>query len=260
MKEKVRILNPILHCEKQCDLYKEIAECSRKTWLSNKHSDIRSFFYFGAENYEELQDSYLEGDKLFLKCPDNWVDGGLNYVSILKMVKAFEFCLDNFDFDFLLRTASGTYVNYDNLFNFTNQLPDDFSYGGIFIGNHFNEQPVVWAAGHAILMSQKFAKLVVENKDLLLSYNFIDDVALGLFASESNIQTTCFRGSKFEHWFLSVDEVKNSKEIPVCSRCKPRGELSRHVHTWIPHTCELFNTIHEILNQNRDAGFKIKGV
>lgn len=251
MRQRVRILNPILHCEKQCDLYKQIAECSRKTWLSKKHSDVRSFFYFGAENYEELQDSYLEGDKLFLKSPDSWRDGGAKHVSLIKMIKAFEFCLDNFDFDFLLRTASGTYVDYDNLVDFTNKLPDDFSYGGVFMRKHFNERLVAYACGHAVLMSQKFVKSIIENKDLLLSYGLIDDAALGHFASESNIKGTCFRSSfepKFEHWFLSVDEVKNSKQIPVCSRCKPRGELSRYGHTWLPHTCGLFNTIHEILN------------
>lgn len=245
-KHKCKILNPILHC--QHPLYDGIASCSRKTWLSNKHNDVFSFFYFGSQN---LDQNKIDGDKLFLKCLDRWPQGGLAYVSTNKMLMALEFCLDNFDFDFLLRTSSSTYVNYNSLVDFTNKLPDDFAYGGALGKKNFppKHQAVRYALGHAVLMSKHFIEHVVEKKDLIISYDLVDDAALGKFVKENDIPITNFgHNSDFCKWFLGVDDVKKCKKIPTLSRCKPLGEKTKNHNNWLTHTCELFNVIHKRLS------------
>tara|TARA_B110000444_G_scaffold260638_1_gene308413 strand:- start:1279 stop:2544 length:1266 start_codon:yes stop_codon:yes gene_type:complete len=183
----MKILNPILHAK--TDKFERIANISRKTWMSNKHKDIFSFFYTGGS-----QKTYIDNDILHLDCEDTWIPGDLtiNRVSTIKMIKMLEFCFNNYDFDFIFRTSNSTFVNYVNLFNCIDEISTKEFYGGLLTDSgkkfHSNNEDISYALGHAVILDKKFIELILNNKNRLLEYNMIDDIALGKFALESNIK------------------------------------------------------------------------
>lgn len=218
--KRIKILNPILHANQK--KFESIANISRKTWMSNKHKDIFSFFYSGGS-----QKTYIDNDNLHLDCEDVWGpgDGSVNKVSSLKMMKMFEFCFNNYDFDFIFRTSNSTFVNYVNLFNCIDEISTNEFYGGLLTDSgkkfHSNNEDISYALGHAVILDKKFIELILNNKNRLLEYNMIDDIALGKFALEFNIKPT---------------------HIPLyakfaISRCKPELELSDSEHISFVETC-----------------------
>lgn len=237
--KKFKVLNAILHAD--IELYEDIANCSRNTWMKNTKEDVFSFFYKGG-----AKNNYIDSDVLHLNAPDYWMSGGSEHVSCLKMLKAFDFCLKNFDFDFLLRTASCTYVNYDLLLNFLKELPEDFQYGGRVASNLFEGKPIRWVLGHAVLMSKSFIEIVVENKLKIMSYKLIDDISLGKLAQEKNINASSIDRIGFEKWILDQEKLNLVKDLPVCIRCKPT-KLPKDMRrqNWLDHTCGLFETIND---------------
>lgn len=232
-----KVLNPILHC--RGELYQKIADCSRKTWMSVRNEDVFSFFYQGGK------ETYFDGDTLNLDAPDGFGENR-EYVSSVKMIKAFEYCLENFDFDFLLRTSASTYVNYDSLIKLVDNLSvEDFYYGGSVGGKYWGDEWIPWVLGHSVLLSKKFVELVIKNKTLFLDFKYIDDVALGALAKNLKIKP---KKLPLQKWVRDEDEAQNSV-FPPTIRCKPlTGHKARNKKIYLTRITRLYNILYKRYN------------
>lgn len=210
---RVKILNPILHAD--LDLYNRIRDVSRATWISRKHDEIFSFFYQGGSDKTELVK-----DILYLNCNDNFNANGPN-VSYIKMLLMFQFCLQNYNFDFLYRVSNSTFVNYNLLSKFLKNTRAEKLYTGCCrynIGPKRDFPPYIH--GHAILISRDLVEMFVNNtEDHILKEGWHDDVILGDFLGRNNIN---FYDQPDLMKPYNPDN-KEPQELMISHRCKPMG-------------------------------------
>ncbi|NRB37950.1 MAG: hypothetical protein HRU20_05705 [Pseudomonadales bacterium] len=144
----------------------------RKTWY--KHSqlpkNVSVLFYYGGDE-EKIVD-----DRLFLPYPELLENIGY------KTIGAFEYVEENFDYDFLFRTNTSSYVHIENLLKHLSQYEfNKHIYSG-FNGGMF-------ASGCGYTLSKKSVQTVINNKDKW-NHELIDDVALGTLLNSLNIRNT----------------------------------------------------------------------
>ena len=104
-----------------CPRYAYKVKGIQDTWLKSVPPNIRVVFVYGRPG----QKASLEGDRLFLDCPETYE--GLPQ----KMHNFFQFCVRNFEFDYLLKIDDDSYVDIGKLLAFDLR---DRDYIGLFRG------------------------------------------------------------------------------------------------------------------------------
>jgi hypothetical protein len=155
-------------------VYKDLENSIKETWFNDKGDDIEIIFYSGNQSVPvNKNEAYLDGNNLILPCDDDIRFCGL------KTIMAFEWVLNNYEFDYLYRTNLGSYVDCSNLINFLSDKPKDKFYSGIVGYDSFYLGKVVkFASGSGYFLSSDLVNLVVSKKDQW-NHFAIDDVALG---------------------------------------------------------------------------------
>lgn len=146
----------------------------RETWMKhNVDNDI--IFYYG--NSEHIN---IIGDRLYL---DTKNEGFYNIG--YKTIKMFEYCLNNYDFDYIFRTNSSSYIRIDKLNQYLINKPKNNFYNAI-IGSH---DGITFASGAGYFLSRDLIELIIKNKEKW-NHGYIDDVALALLLRNENITPT----------------------------------------------------------------------
>lgn len=239
MNDEYKILNPILHCNNP--KFERIANVSRRTWMrENKKNNIFSFFYQGGS-----EESNLNNDILKLSCEDYWVNSkniGIEYVSTMKMVKMFEYCLNSFRFDYLFRTSSSTYVSYRLLLEHCKNIKSNLYYGGKVVTNNCKDthnEDIKYCLGHGFILSRDLVESLVANQDELLSYDLIDDLAVGKFTMNNNVEANSTDMQNYR-WF-EPDKIEELKLI-YAHRCKPQ-KWPINEDEWVGHLKHCFELL-----------------
>jgi hypothetical protein len=98
----------------------------------------------------------------------------------LKTLLAFEYALENYDFDFVLRTNSSSYIDVQGLTDFVvNQPPKNFL-GGVQ-GNFFGQK---FTSGAAYLLSRDVVSALARSGASLWQHHVVDDVAMSIVVEE----------------------------------------------------------------------------
>lgn len=141
-----------------------------------EYNKIQHLFYtFGNE-------TKLENNILYLKGEESMVPGILE-----KTILAFEFTKE-YDYDFIVRSNISTLVDFNKL-----SIPE-IDYGGpLYYYGSFVDIPAGlteekhqlygkyhFVSGICIILSKKCVNWLLENKESLMSYGIIDDVAIGI--------------------------------------------------------------------------------
>ena len=106
---------------------------------------------------------------LIVDTPEDWSLIGL------KTLKALRFTLDNYEFDYLFRTNTSSYVDVKSLLTHIQSFPKSSVYAGL-IGKVFGSQE--FASGAGILLSRDVVERVcVEGEKW--DHGLVDDIALG---------------------------------------------------------------------------------
>jgi hypothetical protein len=93
--------------------------------------------------------------------------------------------IKDFDFDYIVRTNSSSYIDKFKIKEFLKNKPNEKFISGI-IGRH---ESVNFVSGACFFMSKDIVNFILENeKDIDL--NIIDDLSLGYFFQKHNIQIT----------------------------------------------------------------------
>jgi hypothetical protein len=91
-----------------------------------------------------------------------------------KTLDAFDFSVQNFEFDYIYRTNVSSYLDLRRLRQFIGDKPKNNFYAGLR-GNH---RGIDFASGCGYFISRDLVLKVLRNKDLW-DHNLIDDVAIG---------------------------------------------------------------------------------
>jgi len=158
----------------------------------NKNHNIRSYFYCYKEDMSipyEIIDNVL-----YFSGKETYIPGVLE-----KTLEAFDIFKDE-DYDYIVRSNVSTVVNYKELFKY---LPvGEIDYAGplyyvehyMNIGAGMNEEKTAkygkhhFAMGACVVFSKKAIKLLVDNKKDVLSYDLIDDIAIGVYLHDKNLR------------------------------------------------------------------------
>jgi hypothetical protein len=124
-----------------------------------------------------------------------------------KTVKAIIFCLENFEFDVLVRSNISTIVNVPELQKRLENRELKNLYGGHY-WNIANEDPACgfvgdyakkfmgteYISGTSIVMSRDMCEYLIQNESKL-NYSVIDDLSIGIFFKTEKSQTPNFYAS-----------------------------------------------------------------
>ena len=165
----MKILISVLSYEK--GHWADLENAIRSTWGLNVNDGIEIIYYYGDSNK-----TFMESDKLYTDTEEGVLNVGY------KTIKMFNYCYNNFSFDYIFRTNSSSYVNTKELLNFIKNKPLENFYSGI-IGSH---RGVNFASGSGYFISRDLVQAVISSQKEW-DHSFIDDVSLGKLIHEKNI-------------------------------------------------------------------------
>jgi hypothetical protein len=153
--------------------YSEFFETQKKTWDSIDVDGFRTFYYFG-----NCLENKIVDNEIYLVVKEDLYNTSKKFIESLKMIK-------DFDFDYIVRTNSSSYIDKFKIEEFLKNKPNEKFISGI-IGRH---ESVNFVSGACFFMSKDIVNFILENeKDIDL--NIIDDLSLGYFFQKHNIQIT----------------------------------------------------------------------
>ena len=162
--------------------FTELEKSIRETWCNLNRPNFKIFFYYGNHNKNEII-----GDKIFT------ISGEGLYNVGYKTLRMFEVIYKNYNFDYIFRTNSSSYVDIDNMCNFLVDKPLESFYCGVF-GKSGN---IDFCSGSGYFLSRDLVKRVIDNQRLW-NHNYIDDVSLGLLMSQLGINRTLGKRYDFD--------------------------------------------------------------
>ena len=158
----------------------------KKTWVDTQFSDVEIIYYKAGNNTK------ITDDELEVKVGASTLDMGL------KNILAFEYVLENFQFDYMFRTTTTSYVNVKNLFEHikSNNFQNDFFYSGVITNTNDSEgKQIDFVSGAGILFNHKTVDTIVKNKNQI-DYELWDDVGIGKLMMEIGIDPV--KGKRFD--------------------------------------------------------------
>lgn len=167
--------------------YDQMIETSRKTWDSIEVEGTETVYYCGASKKENT-------DKIiYLPVTEGLLNMGF------KTIAAFEWALQNKEFDYLARPHSSTYVDKKRLQEYVQTLPNENVFAGA-IADSQNGFKFCWGGAH-YLISKDVIKKIVENK-YLWEHKYMEDESMSLVVSKLGIQFTDGKSG-------SIDKLEN---------------------------------------------------
>ena len=214
----MKILISVLSYEK--GHWADLENAIRSTWGLNVNDGIEIIYYYGDSNK-----TFMESDKLYTDTEEGVLNVGY------KTIKMFNYCYNNFSFDYIFRTNSSSYVNTKELLNFIKNKPLENFYSGI-IGSH---RGVNFASGSGYFISRDLVQAVISSQKEW-DHSFIDDVSLGKLIHEKNIKI--YQGERLDCWTISQFKggyyhyrLKNPKnrstEVPLMKEIHKRVDQEK---------------------------------
>ena len=162
--------------------YDKMVDACRNTCYSSPPDNVKVFYLYGHRPGYPVPETYaVSGDCFYNNSPEGRV------MCLDKTIAFFEYCIENEDFDFILRANCGSYIDIERLLYFIKVLSLDKqdTYLGWWC-------PVYGtASGAGYLLSRDVVKLLVENKDKLHYWNHphfvMDDVSVGRLLLELGV-------------------------------------------------------------------------
>ncbi len=213
----------------------------KKLLLNQNMNFANNIYWYRSGNEAILQNKKYKVVKndLYLDADDSSLGMGE------KTLLAFEWALENFDFDFLMRTNTSSYINYQNLNRYIkdNYLDQEYVYSGaIHETNDVDNNTVKFASGSAFLLNRKTVNLIVENKDYW-DHQYWDDVSLAILLSNQNISPV--EGLRFD---ITGNITKQSVDTSYYHyRCRSDN------HYGYPRFLEIYilKILHQLSSGNR---------
>jgi hypothetical protein len=160
--------------------YKNLENSIKETWFNLRNEEVEIIFYSDNDTEtEKLDYPVLRGNDLILPCADGYFTCGI------KTALAFDWLLQNYNFDYVYRSNLGAFVDPSKIINFLEDKPKNGFYCGIY-GNYLHTG-VKFVSGSGFFLSKDLVELlVIQNENF--NKNLIDDVAIGEFMHHHEIE------------------------------------------------------------------------
>jgi len=202
-------------CAEGTTIYDNLENAVRNTWGTLKDDRWEIFYLYSNPKIEK---PYIDGDKFYAKTQENLKSIGH------KMLQAFDFFFNNYEFDYIFRTNLSSYVDLPKLATILESK--NFNYDGV-VGKAAGIQ---FASGAGYVLSKNCVNYVINHKQYW-NHSLIDDLALGRLMNDNKIFPS---GELTRQTILRVSEKIDPNQYHY--RCKQKNRLD-DVH--------LINRIHE---------------
>jgi hypothetical protein len=203
--------------------YDKMVQACKETWYKETPDNIKMFSLF-ADSYEprsaieemKLGEVKLIKDDIILNIPED------RYQAFNKTMAAFDFLLNNYEFDYIVRPTCGTYTNLTLLNEYLKNKPLKNYYDGPHprgIINALNKN-IDYVSGSCMIFSRDVVELLVNDKENI-EHITVDDVTFGvhlykkgilphdenlkhpdrLFVCDENALKTNFNKNTYQHYF-----------------------------------------------------------
>lgn len=156
--------------------YQSIIQNSLITWGSLKNENVEVYAYYGnniLKNYGENNESKIINRKLII----DTYDSNITFKTLL----AFEYALNNIEFDYIVRPNASTYVRLDKLYEYLLNAPRVNYYAG----DKQTIEGVTYPMGYFIIYSKDIIQKIVKNKFIINENQWADDWVIGKFLENS---------------------------------------------------------------------------
>lgn len=189
----------VLSCE--TPPYNTHMKASMETWDSRNVDGIETVYYLGRSKSKQSTDRII-----YLNTPDSFKTMGA------KTVEAFEWAINNKQFDYLARPNASCYVRKENLMKYVQNLPTENLYLGLKVNSCYNIE-YMWGGGQYIL-SRDVVELIVKNKHLW-NHTYTEDVSIADLLTKLGIPlngagNACSINMKPEGGYSCICYQKNS--------------------------------------------------
>lgn len=201
--------------------------------------EIRSIPKFsGASPNQECTEVKNENEpvtKLITESPEDWSLIGL------KTILAFKYLLENYEFDYIFRTNTSSYLDVSTLLDYLAKKPRKSMYAGV-IGTVFGNTR--FASGAGILLSRDLVQRISDNSGLW-KHGLVDDVAIAeLISSFQDPSVILSELPRLD--FASLEEAKSTNVDIIKGnfhfRCKTNSA---------DETIDIMKYIYEVKNSAR---------
>jgi hypothetical protein len=179
----MNILHLVLGCKN--NHFTPIEKAAKNTWVKRSPDTIKTIFMYGGDSkiYWDNKESF------YVDRPENHAYN----ICLYKTITAFEWFAET-NFDYIYRTNNTGYFDLEQVSKFIEDKPtENFYCGNSQMYERSSNTPtapypgVNYASGASFFLSRDIVKKIVENKDIIYSYNFpgwCDDVSIGKFITE----------------------------------------------------------------------------
>lgn len=163
--------------------YGAMIKTSLRTWDSIIVNGVETIFYCGEPVKENT-------DKI-IYFPVNESLHALGEKTLL----AYEWALNNKEFDYVARINASTYVNKKELIKYIQTLPDLNVFAGLEIKAPETNERWIW--GPSFILSKDLVRLIVDNKETF-DHSIMDDLATSYLLNKFNIPYTAGKACSIE--------------------------------------------------------------
>jgi hypothetical protein len=233
--------------------YQSVDDLSYTTWGSTKNPNVKVINYYGKyEQNGELTNKFskLPEDGEVLLYNNTMICGTYDFrypsshpqyiinqdARSEKFIMVLEYCLKNFEFDYIQRISNTSYVDVEKMQLYLNDLPRNKIYNGA--RNMYNYQ-YYFVAGHDVIMSRDVVELLVNNKHHYLKSPYPEDLAVGKLLMH-DIKYVSFEDQSKDNFVqifpydIDIDSIDLEPNPSVwCYRIGKRPEIFKHIHKLI---------------------------
>jgi hypothetical protein len=151
-------------------MYVKMQELWRK--YMHSHPNFKCYFIKLYANLEK--DVEIDEDTIYFKGDPTIIPGVL-----IKTISSIKYALDNFEFDYVLRTNLTSVFDFNKAYSVLTSYKDKYNYEYSGFGiSHFADGTFSYASGCAMILSKKTCQELIHFQNAL-DYGLQDDCAIG---------------------------------------------------------------------------------
>ena len=253
--KEIKILNLILYSEESiyCEMYSILS-----SFLKSQKVDHYFYCFRNDESFFEGENSKIIGDIIFFRGIDSYIYGILD-----KTFKVFDM-FKNSNYDFIVRTNISSIINFDLLIEYLKSNYMDYG-GSLSHSGSFVDIPagltieknklygnIPYIGGSCIILSIKFISKLLTDKDIIMGYCVVDDVAIGVYfetkckeliKGKLNYDSCLFDAEKYDEKCILYRNKKQDRNIDIFFMQKITCEMLKTKHTSVKMIVPKVNRI-----------------
>jgi hypothetical protein len=175
--------------------YSDFFETQKQTWDSFEIDDFKTFYYFG-----NCSENKIVGNEIHLNIKESLKNTSKKFIESLKLIK-------DFDFDYIVRTNSSSYIDKFKIKEFLKDKPKENFISGV-IGK---SDTINFVSGACFFMSKDIINFILQNEQDI-DFNFVDDLSLGYFFNKHNLKLT---NKDITRFWVEPEHMTNIHQISM---------------------------------------------